>query len=140
MKITNNIQWTQWSLPGCTRVGMHVFCWIILKPKSKNRSWTAIELWSEAVCLSINRFCNNDIPHDFIYSRKNQFDIYKSIEKDWVPDHQFTVKNLDLNCLFAQIGDTYMVEGWIKNLPKSKNFVWRIYVEMPTRHLNMILQ
>ena len=33
-----------------------------------------------------------------------------------------------------------MVEGWIKNLPKNKNFVQRIYVEMPTGHLNMILQ
>ena len=32
-----------------------------------------------------------------------------------------------------------MVEGWIKNLPKNKNFVRRIYVEMPARHLNVIL-
>ena len=32
-----------------------------------------------------------------------------------------------------------MVERWIKNLPKNKNFVRRIYIEMPARHLNMIL-
>ena len=32
------------------------------------------------------------------------------------------------------------MEGWIKNLPRKKNFVRRIYVEMPARHLNMILE
>ena len=41
---------------------------------------------------------------------------------------------------FAEIGDIYMVEGWIKNLSKNKPFVRRIHVEMLARHLNMILQ